>query len=128
MMSGLWATQRDDYPVSVMSGYSVSEVILSRDEILYMGIEKPDILAVLTPEGLSQVPRLPGLFALTALGSRGLTLAHWCATHLAQTMHGEPVTAPQALWNTLDPARFVWRQSRRQHFKIPHLPTDRHTP
>jgi pyruvate/2-oxoacid:ferredoxin oxidoreductase beta subunit/Pyruvate/2-oxoacid:ferredoxin oxidoreductase gamma subunit len=57
MLSGLWATQRDDYPVSVMSGYSVSEVILSRDEILYMGIEKPDILAVLTPEGLSQVPR-----------------------------------------------------------------------
>ena len=57
MMSGLWATQRDDYPVSVMSGYSISEVILSRDEILYMGIEKPDILAVLTPEGLSQVPR-----------------------------------------------------------------------
>ena len=57
MMSGLWATQRDDYPVSVMSGYSVSEVILSRDEILYMGIEKPDLLAVLTPEGLSQVPR-----------------------------------------------------------------------
>jgi len=41
----------------VMSGYSVSEVILSREEILYMGIEKPDILAVLTPEGLSQVPR-----------------------------------------------------------------------
>ncbi|MEY4506647.1 MAG: hypothetical protein RL297_1225 [Pseudomonadota bacterium] len=64
--------------------------------------------------GLSQVPRLPGLFALTALGSRGLTLAHWCATHLAQTMNGEPVTAPQALWNALDPARFVWRQSRRQ--------------
>lgn len=57
MLSGLWATQRDDYPVSVMSGYSVSEVILSRDEILYMGIEKPDILAVLTPEGLAQVPR-----------------------------------------------------------------------
>lgn len=57
MMSGLWATQRDDYPVSVMSGYSVSEVILSREEILYMGIEKPDLLAVLTPEGLSQVPR-----------------------------------------------------------------------
>lgn len=57
MMSGLWATQRDDYPVSVMSGYSVSEVILSREEILYLGIEKPDIVAVLSPEGLSQVPR-----------------------------------------------------------------------
>jgi pyruvate/2-oxoacid:ferredoxin oxidoreductase beta subunit len=58
MYSGLWATQRDDYPTTVMSGYSVSEVILSRDEILYMGISKPDILAVITPEGLSQVPRL----------------------------------------------------------------------
>ncbi len=57
MYSGLWATQRDDYPTTVMSGYSVSEVILSRDEILHMGIEKPDIVAVLTPEGLSQVPR-----------------------------------------------------------------------
>jgi pyruvate/2-oxoacid:ferredoxin oxidoreductase beta subunit/Pyruvate/2-oxoacid:ferredoxin oxidoreductase gamma subunit len=57
MYSGLWATQRDDYPTTVMSGYSVSEVILSREEIWYMGITKPDILAVLTPEGLSQVPR-----------------------------------------------------------------------
>ncbi len=57
MYSGLWATQRDDYPTTVMSGYSVAEVILSRAEILYMGIEKPDILAVISPEGLSQVPR-----------------------------------------------------------------------
>lgn len=57
MYSGLWATQRDDYPTTVMSGYSVSEVILSREEILYTGIQQPDILAVITPEGLSQVPR-----------------------------------------------------------------------
>lgn len=57
MLSGLWATQRDDYPTTVMSGYSVSEIILSREEIFYTGIEQPDILAVLTPEGLSQVPR-----------------------------------------------------------------------
>jgi Pyruvate/2-oxoacid:ferredoxin oxidoreductase gamma subunit len=57
MLSGLWATQRDDYPTTVMSGYSVSEIILSREEIFYLGIERPDILAVLSPEGLSQVPR-----------------------------------------------------------------------
>ena len=63
---------------------------------------------------LPQVPRLPGVFTLTALGSRGLTLAHWCATHVAQTMDQAPVTAPEALWKTLDPARFVWKQSRRQ--------------
>jgi 2-oxoglutarate ferredoxin oxidoreductase subunit beta len=57
MLSGLWATQRDDYPTTVMSGYSLSEVILGRDEILYTGIEEPDMLAVLTAEGLSQVSR-----------------------------------------------------------------------
>ncbi len=57
MYSGLWATQRDDYPTTVMSGYSVSEVILSREEILFTGIANADILAVITPEGLSQVPR-----------------------------------------------------------------------
>jgi len=55
MYSGLWATQRDDYPTTVMSGYSISEIILGREEIFYTGVEKPDIIAVITPEGLSQV-------------------------------------------------------------------------
>lgn len=57
MLSSLWVAQRDDYPTTVMSGYSVSEIILSREEIFYTGIAQPDILAILTPEGLSQVPR-----------------------------------------------------------------------
>lgn len=57
MLSGLWVAQRDDYPTTVMSGYSISEIILSREEIFYTGIDQPDILAVLSPEGLSQVPR-----------------------------------------------------------------------
>lgn len=56
MYSGLWATQRDEYPVTVMTGSSISEVVLSRDEILFMGIAKPNLLAVLSPEGLSQMP------------------------------------------------------------------------
>lgn len=73
--------------------------------------------------GLSQVPRLPGVFALTALGSRGLTLAHWCATHVAQTMDQAPVTAPEGLWKALDPARFVWKQSRRQSTNKPSSPS-----
>lgn len=64
--------------------------------------------------GLAQVPRLPGLFALTALGSRGLTLAHWCAVQLALQMDGHAPTAPPELWRCLDPARFAWKQSRRQ--------------
>jgi 2-oxoglutarate/2-oxoacid ferredoxin oxidoreductase subunit beta len=58
MRCGLCCTQRDDYPVTVMSGYSISEVILSPAEILYAGIEHPDLLAVITQEGLGQVQLL----------------------------------------------------------------------
>lgn len=52
VLSGLWATKRDDYPVTVMTGHSVSEVILSPEEIYYTGIEQPDIFLALAPEGL----------------------------------------------------------------------------
>jgi pyruvate/2-oxoacid:ferredoxin oxidoreductase beta subunit/Pyruvate/2-oxoacid:ferredoxin oxidoreductase gamma subunit len=59
MRCGLWCTQRDDYPVTVMSGYSQSEVILSPREIFYTGVERPDVLAILSAEGLGQVLDLP---------------------------------------------------------------------
>lgn len=55
VLSGLWVTQRNDYPVTVESGYSVSEVILSPEEIFYTGIPKPDLMVVLFPEGLAKV-------------------------------------------------------------------------
>lgn len=66
---------------------------------------------------LSDTPRLPGLFLLTALGSRGLTLAHWCANGLAAQMNGEAsplADADRDLERALDPARFAWKQARRQ--------------
>ena len=52
VLSNLWATKRDDYPVTVMTGHSVSEVILSPSEIFYTGIEKPDVFLALASEGL----------------------------------------------------------------------------
>jgi len=52
MMSGLWVTQRDDYPVTVKAGHSISEIILSPKEIRYTGISSPDLMIVLFPEGL----------------------------------------------------------------------------
>ncbi len=55
MLSGLWATQRSDYPVTVRTGYSLSEVILSPDEILFTGIPSPDVILDLFPEGHAQV-------------------------------------------------------------------------
>ncbi len=55
VLSGLWATQRDDYPVTVMTGHSVSQVILSPEEIMYTGIYKPDALVIVAQEGLAKV-------------------------------------------------------------------------
>ncbi len=57
VMAGLWATQRDDYPVTVQTGHSVSEVILSPEEIRYTGIPSPDLMLVLAPEGLKVTRR-----------------------------------------------------------------------
>ncbi len=62
VLSGLWATMRQDYPVTVKTGHSVAEVILSTEEILFTGIEAPDVVVILTPEGMSKAQaRLPSL-------------------------------------------------------------------
>ncbi len=53
MLSGLWATQRNDYPTTVKAGHSISEIVLGLDEILYTGITKPDLLLILFSEGFA---------------------------------------------------------------------------
>jgi tRNA 5-methylaminomethyl-2-thiouridine biosynthesis bifunctional protein len=64
---------------------------------------------------LGDTPRHPGLYLLGALGSRGLTLAHWCASRLAAQMDGEhPSEHDAALLRAIDPARFAWKRARRQ--------------
>ncbi|MBL8387055.1 MAG: FAD-dependent oxidoreductase [Hydrogenophaga sp.] len=66
---------------------------------------------------LADTPRLPGLYLLTAFGSRGLTLAQWCADWLAAQMNGEPSSLPDSdrdLERAMDPARFAWKIARRQ--------------
>ena len=54
LLSGLWVSQRDDYPVTVKSGHSIAEIILSPEEINYTGIYQPDIMVVLFREGLEK--------------------------------------------------------------------------
>jgi pyruvate/2-oxoacid:ferredoxin oxidoreductase beta subunit len=53
-MSDLWVTQRNNYPTTVKSGHSISEVILSPEEILYTEIAKPDLMIALFPEGVAK--------------------------------------------------------------------------
>ena len=51
LLSGLYATQRDDYPVTVMTGHSICEVILDTVPIGYTGITRPDVLILVAEEG-----------------------------------------------------------------------------
>ena len=63
---------------------------------------------------LDGFPRLPGLYMLTALGSRGLTLAHWCAERVAEQIAGQAPAGEDDLLAAIDPARFAWRAAKRQ--------------
>ncbi len=55
--------------------------------------------------GIAAVPRQPGLYALTALGSRGLTLAAWAAETLVDQIEGKPLASPTTLVQACDPGR-----------------------
>jgi Pyruvate/2-oxoacid:ferredoxin oxidoreductase gamma subunit len=63
VLSGLYATQRDDYPVTVMTGHSVCEVILDPAPIGYTGIPHPDVLIWVAEEGRAKA--LARLSAMT---------------------------------------------------------------
>jgi pyruvate/2-oxoacid:ferredoxin oxidoreductase beta subunit len=53
-LSGLWVTQRDDYPVTVKTGHSISEVIFAPEEIRYTGIVRPEALVLISQDGLKK--------------------------------------------------------------------------
>ena len=57
ILSGLWAAQRDDYPITIMTGHSIAELVLSPWEIDYPGILRPDAMLLLSEDGASKVGR-----------------------------------------------------------------------
>jgi pyruvate/2-oxoacid:ferredoxin oxidoreductase beta subunit/Pyruvate/2-oxoacid:ferredoxin oxidoreductase gamma subunit len=57
ILSGLYASQRNDYMVTVKSGYSISEIILDKEKIPYKSIEKPNHLIITFQEGLSKLEK-----------------------------------------------------------------------
>lgn len=63
MFAGLNATQKDDYPITVQTGHSLAEIILSPERIDYTGIEVPDYLLVISEDGLkksrARIEKLP---------------------------------------------------------------------
>jgi Pyruvate/2-oxoacid:ferredoxin oxidoreductase gamma subunit len=64
VLSGANATQKNDNPITQGTGFSLSEVVLSRDEIHYTGIDIPDVLIVTSEDGVSEL-KSQGVFQKT---------------------------------------------------------------
>jgi 2-oxoglutarate/2-oxoacid ferredoxin oxidoreductase subunit beta len=64
LLSGLWASQSDEYPVTVQTGHSIGELVIGPREILYTGIQQPDALVLVSADGYRQAGRY--LRSLTA--------------------------------------------------------------
>jgi pyruvate/2-oxoacid:ferredoxin oxidoreductase beta subunit/Pyruvate/2-oxoacid:ferredoxin oxidoreductase gamma subunit len=60
MTAGLQATQKNEYNITVLRGPAISEVILSSRSIAFTGLDRPDVVIVLSQEG---VDRREPLFA-----------------------------------------------------------------
>ncbi|MFP4429324.1 MAG: thiamine pyrophosphate-dependent enzyme, partial [Desulfovermiculus sp.] len=54
MSAGMQTSLKNDYPITVLTGHSVSEVILSPEPIDYTGLSKPAVVIVLAEEGLQR--------------------------------------------------------------------------
>lgn len=65
------------------------------------------------PEQPRFAPRVPGLFVLAGLGSRGIAGSALGARVLAATIAGAPVPLEADLLDAIDPARFASRATRR---------------
>ncbi|MCP4878496.1 MAG: 2-oxoglutarate synthase [Gammaproteobacteria bacterium] len=54
MFANLEATQKDDYPITVMTGHSITEIILSPERIDYTAIDSPGYFVVVSEDGLQK--------------------------------------------------------------------------
>ena len=54
LTAGLKTTQKNEYNITVLRGPSISELILSPDEIDYTGIDVPSVVVALDQEGVDR--------------------------------------------------------------------------
>ena len=55
IISGLSVSMKGEYPITVGTGFSLAEVILSEKKIYFTGLDTPDVLIVLSEDGLAKV-------------------------------------------------------------------------
>jgi len=54
LTAGLHASQKNDYPITVLRGHSATDVILSPQKIAFSGIETPNVVLALGQEGVDR--------------------------------------------------------------------------
>jgi 2-oxoglutarate ferredoxin oxidoreductase subunit beta len=54
LTAGLQTTQKNEYNITVLRGFSISELILSPEEIDYTGIERPNAIVAIDQEGVDR--------------------------------------------------------------------------
>ncbi len=96
MSSGMQATQKNDYDITVLRGPSVSEIILWPDNIGYSGIEKPDIVLVLSEDG---VKRRSGVFSkmdsdALLIVAKGITMPECSANRITIDYKERGISSP----------------------------------
>lgn len=60
LSAGMRATQKNEYNITVLRGLSISEVILSPEDIGFTGIENPTVIVAIGQEGVSRRKALFG--------------------------------------------------------------------
>ncbi len=113
-----WAAALDGPPPAEPAGVFAGERCVSPDRLPLAG-PMADEAAVLgdavrmAGARLAELPRRPGLWTVSGLGSRGLTLACLSAELVASRIEGEPWPVERTLADAIDPARFLLRHVRR---------------
>lgn len=54
MLAGLNATKKGEYPITVGTGYSIAEIILSPEQIQFTGITNPQVAIITSEDGLKK--------------------------------------------------------------------------
>jgi Pyruvate/2-oxoacid:ferredoxin oxidoreductase gamma subunit len=122
LTAGMQTTQKNEYNITVLRGPSISELILSPRDIDFTGIETPNVLVALDPEGVDrrrdlfqyltkksliiQVPgvRLPDSTARihqVDFKARGIKRSDWALASLAVLADHNRVISAEMLMSAL---------------------------
>jgi pyruvate/2-oxoacid:ferredoxin oxidoreductase beta subunit len=77
-LSGCDATLKGDFPITVMTGFSLAEIVTDPEEVLFTGIEEADALIAIDPAGMRRAGP-----AIEAMGPAGTI---FCDTTLREAL------------------------------------------